>query len=189
MQKRFIILVLVVVGIVGTILAGLLLKGDSATPVDTATPSGTSPGAQTNTGTNGSFSGDSGTDLFTIDSRLIRARNFLNDSTTKENSQVPGTYFLGYHKSQGLSDPTADDNAPYVVQYTEATDSFVIALYKEPIGLVREDMQRDLTDRLGIEESDMCRLKYSVTTPWWANQVYAGRDLRFSFCPGATELP
>ncbi len=188
MQNRTLIIVLTVVGIIGAILLVLLLREDSAAPTDATVPADVLSNTDSN-GMNNPFPGESGTDLFTTDGSLIRARNFLGDPTTIGDRQATGTYFLGNHKSQGFQDSTADDDVPYVIQYKEATDSFVIALYKEPIGSIREDMQRDLVTRLGIAGPDLCRLKYSVTTPWWVNQVYAGTDLRFSFCPGATELP
>jgi len=46
-----------------------------------------------------------------------------------------------------------------------------------------------LLQQLGISEQDACRLRYSVSVPFSVNPLYSGKNLGFSFCPGATPLP
>jgi len=119
----------------------------------------------------------------------IQTSNFINDPTTAKDPNNQGYYYLGYHPYEGVSDPTAIENPPYLIVYISATQYFNIALLQEPIGPVREDMQQYLMARLGVTQDQMCRLNYMVSVPDRVNSNFSGRNLGFSFCPGATTLP
>jgi len=118
----------------------------------------------------------------------IQASNFINDPVTVEDPNNQGYYYLGYHMS-GATGTTATGTPPYLIEYINATQYFNIALLQEPIGPVREDMQQYLMVHLGITQNQMCKLNYMVSVPDRVNSNFSGKNLGFSFCPGATVLP
>lgn len=120
---------------------------------------------------------------------FVQTLDFINDPATAKDPINPDYYYLGYHVNEGKSDPTATDNPPYIITYISTTHYFNIALFQEPIGIVREEAQQYLMTHLGITQSQMCQLDYMVSVPWRVNQIYSGKNLGFSFCPGATALP
>jgi hypothetical protein len=150
-------------------------------------PPATSPAANQNIGL--PSAGQNATATSSLTQAGVQTLNFVNDPTTVKDPINPGYYYLGYHVNEGISDPTATDNPPYIITYISATHYFNITLLQEPIGTVREEMQQYLMMRLGISQDGMCRLDYMVSVPWRVNQVYSGKNLGFSFCPGATKLP
>jgi hypothetical protein len=77
----------------------------------------------------------------------------------------------------------------YEIQYFPEEQSFSIFIYKEPIGDVRKAMASDLADRLGISLSDLCNLYAIVRIAPIANTHYAGGNVGFPQCPGATLFP
>lgn len=119
----------------------------------------------------------------------IQTVNFINDPATVKDPINSSYYYLGYHVSESVPDPTANDNPPYTITYISETQYFNIALLQEPIGTVRKDAQQYLMAHLGISQDQMCRLNYMVSVPNRVNFQFSGRNLGFSFCPGATPLP
>jgi tetratricopeptide (TPR) repeat protein len=89
-------------------------------------------------------------------------------------------------RSYPAEDGTFD--APYLIDYLSQTQAFNIMIYEEPIGEVRQQAEQYLEQQLGISQTDMCRLNYTVIAPNSVNQIYGGQNLGFSFCPGATQL-
>lgn len=120
---------------------------------------------------------------------FIQVTNFLKDPATFKDPINPGIYYLGYHVYEGVLDATATDNPPYIIEYISATQYFNIVLLQEPIGSVRAAAEQYLIAQLGITQAQMCQLNYTLGTPNRVNSQYAGTDLGFSFCPGATVLP
>lgn len=112
----------------------------------------------------------------------IQVSDFKNDSATVNDTNNPGHYYL----SGGL-DPTTN-NASHSTFYAESDQSFNITLLKEPIGEVRKQAETELMQKLAISQADMCRLHYWVGVPNFVNSIYSGKNLGFSFCPGATPL-
>ncbi len=120
---------------------------------------------------------------------FVRVTNFLKDPATVQDPINAGLYYLGYHINEGFPDATATANPPYIIEYISATQYFSIALLQEPIGTVRAVAEQYLIEHLGITQSQMCQLNYTLSVPNSVNSQYAGKDLGFSFCPGATVLP
>jgi hypothetical protein len=183
MSNKFIfigITVIILVGLVIFLAFKLLAPSSPAVPQGTDFPSVTGS-AQTGGGSTISIS--------TADGSTISVRDPRKDPSTKEDPLNAGQYYMGYHQPEGVSDPTATENPPYVINYIAATQFFNIAILQEPIGQSRKQMETYLMQHLGITQDQMCRLKYMVGVPARINQLYAGQDLRFSFCAGATELP
>jgi hypothetical protein len=115
------------------------------------------------------------------DSQVL-VKDFKKDTSTVTSPNLPGHYFLA-----GGLNPSAT-HAPYSIMYVDADQSFNISLWTEPIGDVRKQAEQDLLNRLGIGEQDACFLRYSVLVPYSVSPLYSGKNLGFSFCPGATQL-
>ncbi len=122
-------------------------------------------------------------------SSTVQTNNFITDPTTVKDPINTGYYYLGYHVSEGVPDPTATANPPYIITYISTTHYFNIALLQEPIGSVRLQAEQYLMNRLGITQAQMCQLDYMVSVPDRVNSQFSGLNLGFSFCPGATVLP
>ncbi len=139
----------------------------------------------------GSTTASSGTVMFIAGAggEVVQTNNFIADPATVKDPINSGYYYLGYHVNEGVPDPTATDNPPYVITYFSTTQYFNIALFQEPIGTVREEMEQYLMAHLGISQDQMCHLNYMVSVPYYVNSFYTGKTLGFSFCPGATVLP
>lgn len=120
---------------------------------------------------------------------IIPTRDFLHASSTGE-YPVADHFYLGYHAvGTGVDNATATNDPPYLIQYTTATQYFNIVLLNEPIGTTRLAAEQFLMVDLGISQSQMCQLSYMVAVPNSVNSQFAGKNLGFSFCPGATPLP
>ncbi len=184
---------IIVVGLIA--LAFWLTSPKSPAPA-TNSPSGqnvlpvaNSVGNTTAVNTSTNFTSGTILSLPAVDGGTIQVNNFINDPATAKDPINHGYYYLGYHVNEGISDPTATDNPPYIIEYISATQYFNIALLQEPIGPVREEAQQYLMTHLGISQDQMCRLNYMVSVPERVNSQFAGINLGFSFCPGATVLP
>ncbi len=110
----------------------------------------------------------------------ILVKDFRKDPSTLVAPHIPGHYFI----SGGIDNP----DAVYATIYIESDRSFTITLLQEPLGQNRLLAEKELMQKLGISESDMCQLVYSVLVPYSVNQIYAGKNLGFSFCSGAALL-
>ena len=122
--------------------------------------------------------------ISTIDGGSIKTKDFINDPATVRDPVNAGYYYLGYHFTEGEG-----ENIPYVIEYIKATDFFNIGLFKEPIAQSRKEAERYLMEHLGITQSEMCSLDYTVSVPYTVNESYTGMSLGFSFCPGSVFIP
>lgn len=127
--------------------------------------------------------------LATNDSGLLKTLDFVAHVTTVPDPLTKGYYYLGYHVYEGVPDTTVTTDPPYIITYMSGTQFFNVSLLQEPLGTVRQMAEQYLLARLGVSPKELCRIKYTVGVPWRVSQVYASRNLGFSFCPGATQLP
>lgn len=118
----------------------------------------------------------------------VNVRNFQMDPGTVEDPQNAGHFYLGYHTMTGVATP-ATKNPSYTIDFMSQTQFFNITLLKLPLGAARKEAEEFLKARLGIPESELCALKYSVAVPAFVNEDASGTNLKFSFCPGAVQLP
>lgn len=110
---------------------------------------------------------------------LVRVKDFLKNPNVVEDDVNKGTYYLA-----GSDLATAE----YTISYIASDSSFTVSIYNEPIGEVRYKAELDLLAQLGITEPEACNLRYVVLVQASVNPLYAGKNLGFSFCPGATAL-
>lgn len=108
--------------------------------------------------------------------------DFRSDGITIPDPNNEGWYFVS-----GGTQPT-ETGAPYSIVYSEDDQQFTITLLKEPISETRIAAEQELMKRLSLSEDLMCRMKYWVGVPYSYNEFYAGRNLGFSFCPGAVKI-
>lgn len=128
------------------------------------------------------------TSVVNTSSGPAQASSFINDPTTYKDPVNPGYYYLDYQANSDAS-TTVPNSRPYMIEYISATQFFNIELLQEPIGSVRQAAEQYLMSRLSLSESQMCQLNYSIGTTNHTNSQYAGKNLGFSFCPGAVTLP
>ncbi len=118
--------------------------------------------------------------------------NFLKNGVTVEDIENPGIYYLAGSVGYCLKDGTCPAGAAaenFIVAYDASLQFFTISLTKEPLGTARADAEQFLLKTLGISQTDLCNIKYFLSTTSSVNPFYAGQNLGFSFCPGATVLP
>lgn len=150
------------------------IGGNSSTIVNTGgtqTPTdGSAPGQANTTSISGQGGG------------AMTVNDFKHDPETKADPNNAGQYYL----AGGLA--PAAGVTPYSIFFVDANQSFNITLLQEPIGDIRAQAESELVRRLGISKEQACLLNYYVGVPAGVNEIYAGRNLGFSFCPGATQL-
>ncbi len=128
----------------------------------------------------------------TVDGQRLEVRDFLHNGVTISDTSNSGQYLLAGNLQSCVLRPEECQAGPPVnfnVYYNAKYDSFTIALLQEPLGLERALAEQFLRDTLGISNSSICRLKYYIGTTADINERYASKNIGFSFCPGATELP
>lgn len=189
---KILIVVLICIGAVGVLWWGVTnLRKPSApqTGTNTQTPSsgalypvtvGISPTA-TSTVSGSQQGGVVETIELKGNNVMVRTLDFTKNPQVENNSQ--GMYAL----AGGLRpSPSA---TPYSTVYSAKDQSFVVSLLQEPLGSNRLAAEEALQAQLGINQDAMCQLNYFVGVPAAVNETYAGTNLGFSFCPGATKLP
>ena len=172
-------------------IAWLALRGPSTQP----NPGGTTLPAASSTQTTTGGSGSSGTQLTRAvrgtDGSSITVNDFIGNGTTLEEPQNPGIYVLQGPTGNcaGASCPQAGAATDFRIEYDASSTTFNIALTQEPIGQARLDAEQFLETALGLPQQALCGLRYYIGTTIQVNDTYAGENLGFSFCPGATKLP
>lgn len=109
---------------------------------------------------------------------VIATRDFIHDASTLPDPSNKGNYYLTGTSTNG-----------FAIGYRLPAQFFTIALEQEPIGATRVAAENFLMQSLGVTEKQLCDLKYYVGTDVHTNSQYAGKQLGFSFCPGAVTLP
>lgn len=149
-----------------TPVGGAVSSGGTVTTGSSQTPAGSQQAGISVQGQNGA---------------AIPISDFIHASGTVADPNNQGQYFL---KNTGQ----VKSAAPYNILYVAADQSFTVALIEEPIGSARLEAEAALEASLGITETQMCNLRYAVLVPASVNTYYSGRNLGFSFCPGAEAL-
>lgn len=155
-----------------------LPSSGSVTPVTPGSAS-SSPTAQTMT-------------LTVQDDQKVITNDFIHNKITIPDAANAGRYLLAGNLGYCVSDPEkcqAGLVTHYNLYYNSPEQSFTIELTKEPIGQTRLAMEQFMLATLGISQTEMCSLNYYVGVTLNVNSQFTGKNLGFSFCPGATVLP
>jgi len=149
------------------------------------TPQNVSPGTGTGPNTEGSMT------VAGRDGTSITVRNFLNDPgvmLTGTSTSDGGYYIVAEPYPEGVTPIVGGEDAEYEILYLPADSSFLIALLREPIGEVRRKAADDLKQRLGLSDSELCKIVVEVGTPTWVNEFFGARSLGLPGCPGAVPM-
>lgn len=121
----------------------------------------------------------------------ILVYDFIKNGVTVQDTANADRYLLAGKLEYCASNPRCQA-APaenYLVYYNSGEQSFTIALTEEPLGQARFEVEQFMLKTLGIEKAQLCSVVYYVGVDSYTNEQYAGKNLGFSFCPGATQLP
>jgi len=130
--------------------------------------------------------------LSTQNGGVIVVLDFINNGVTIPDASNRGQYLLAGNLGYCFSNPQKCQAAPadnFSVLYNGEQQTFIIDLTKEPIGQARLDMEKFIVRTLGVSGRALCNLNYRVGVTIYVNPQYTGKNLGFSFCPGATALP
>ncbi len=125
------------------------------------------------------------------DGQMYEVRDFLNNGETVKDAVNPGYFILAGDAGYCLANGQCIKGAPsdeFFISYNQRQVFFNISLIKEPLAQSRKNAEAFLMDRLGLNQTQMCTLDYYVTVSSSVNPVYAGKNLGWSFCPGAVQL-
>ncbi len=90
-----------------------------------------------------------------------------------------------YATSQRITDKNDAilvENSDYIISYVYEFDEFLITILASPFPELQKQAQAKLISLLDIGEQEACRLKASLTTPYFANREYSGKSYPLSFC-------
>ncbi len=125
--------------------------------------------------------GDVGVTLPLANGESIDVENFLALPEVTPATYNENNYFLGN---------TFEDvqTAEFIVTFDAETKYFNIILLKKPFAASRLAVEAYIKETLGLKESQMCGLDYTVSVPGYVDEAASGADYRFSFCPGSVQL-
>ncbi len=119
----------------------------------------------------------------------IKTKDFIHNGETAADVVNPGLYYLagavGYCLANGTC-PAGYNSPDFTVTYNSSTGLFNVVLATEPIAQARQAAGAFLMSRLGLKDFEVCSLLYYVSVPSTVNSTYAGKNLGFDFCSGAT---
>jgi len=175
------------VGLAGLVLFTILLW-PSKTPSIVPQPTPSLPSADTVTpiplqGPTTRITGQTG---------YVLVKDFLDNGETALDPQSMNVFYLAGSPGYCISPGNCPHGAlvtDFNITFNTTSQSFIIVLLAEPLGRIRQDAEQFLQDRLGISEEQLCTLNYYISTVNGINASYAGKNVGFSFCPGATVLP
>lgn len=70
----------------------------------------------------------------------------------------------------------------FQIVYLSQFNKFLISILSSPFETARKEAEVEFLTTLGITEEEACLLNVSITTPFFANPDYAGKDFPLSFC-------
>ncbi|MFA6494771.1 MAG: hypothetical protein WC246_00160 [Candidatus Paceibacterota bacterium] len=82
----------------------------------------------------------------------------------------------------GGSEALVARNPGYDISYYQPDNSFAISISQKPVMAMRTQAEAAFLQKLGISQSDACKLKVTVGVPISVDQQYAGTDFGLSFC-------
>ncbi|TAK59016.1 hypothetical protein EPO14_01710 [Patescibacteria group bacterium] len=189
-QQNILTLVLAVatlalIGFTGTLY--FLAQVPSARPSDTppvSTLLGTNPRAGGNTTPAGTGNPPPNTLEIASSNGPILVREFTKDIGVA--STTPPSSFLSWFPNSEVSTTTAE--SAYEILYSPEGTFFIVVILKEPIGEVRRSATKNLIEKLGISNADICTLVADVNVPYFVNEFYSAKNLGFPGCPGAEKF-
>jgi hypothetical protein len=87
-----------------------------------------------------------------------------------------------------LNGTRSNPSANFSLLFSEADNSYSIAILAEPVAGNRMEASKYFLELLQIDETTACGLKVYLGTVASVNQTLSGKNLGLSFCPGAVQL-
>lgn len=177
----------------------LIQLSHSATPTSQpstntgVTPSSNNTTSVTSTNNNATSSTNSGATMQILirNGKSLVVKDFVHNGETAPDKVNPGYFYLagsiGYCLGDGTC-PSGYKTDDFSITYHNTDGHFNITLLKEPLAKSRSEAEVFMLDRLGISEALLCNTNYWIGTTELVNALYAGKNLGFDFCPGATGL-
>jgi len=122
----------------------------------------------------------------------VTSNNFIDNGVTIADEQNSSTYYLAGSLDYCTPSGTCLEGFPseeFKVIYFSESQTFIVSLITEPLGQSRNKAEQFILRTLGVSQEEMCLLSYEVLVPSGINETYSGKNLGFSFCPGAIVLP
>ena len=179
-KKPNVLFIAIVVGVVGTLgiavwaflpNLGYQVKPTSYTNHPSASTNGTSTAPASNQGTAPQVTIETTSGTVTL----------VNPATVSTATYLGANQYNVTDINQALS-------ADFNVVFNAHNGSFAVALLKEPIAKSRTEAEQYLLNTLQISQQQLCSLTTYVGVAYNVNQFYSGKNLGFSFCPGAVQL-
>ncbi|MBP6946335.1 MAG: hypothetical protein KBC74_00990 [Candidatus Pacebacteria bacterium] len=114
----------------------------------------------------------------------IFVRDFTKDIGVA--STTPPSSFLSWFPNSEVATTSAEST--YEIFYSPEGTFFIVVILKEPIGEVRRSATKNLIEKLGISNADVCTLVADVNIPYFVNEFYSGKNLGFPGCSGAEKF-
>lgn len=178
---------LALIGFTGTLY--FLAQVPSARPSDTP-PVSTLPDTNPRAGGNTTVGGNTGNpssntlEIASSNGGSIFVRDFTKDAGVA--STTPHSFFLSWFPNSELGTTTVE--SAYDISYSPEGTFFIVVILKEPIGEVRRSATKNLIEKLGISNADVCTLVADVNVPYFVNEFYSAKNLGFPGCPGAEKF-
>ncbi|MDP1689838.1 MAG: hypothetical protein Q8L52_01375 [bacterium] len=118
--------------------------------------------------------------------------DFIRNGVTIPDTVNAGRYLLAGNLGRCVSNPQqcqAAQATDFSVYYNNIVQSFIIDLTQEPIGQARLNAGQFMLTTLGLTQGQLCSLNYYLGVTRYVNAQFTGKNLGFSFCPGAIVLP
>ena len=191
------------IGIVILIVIGFfVVRGMFSTPAITTNPNQNNPfGSNTNSSNTGTSTGVSNSPVPSNGATMqvalrsggsVVVSDFIHNGETAADIENSGRYFLAGSLGYCIANvgcPSGFASTDFQIIYTASDQSFHIGLLNEPLKNARLEAEQFLQTRLGISQAQMCNLYYYVETTAAISPIYDNKNLGFSFCPGAVQLP
>lgn len=158
-------------------------RSGSTTTAETSTPAAASTAPNGEIMSTGNRSSQRGSSPALLVVKTATGTISVKDFTVGPGiSKTTGTFYVTY---PATGDITTPGSIEYQIFYFTDDRSFLVAILKEPIGVIRRRASADLANRLGISRTLLCNLVSNVTVAPGTNDEYDGLSLGFPNCPGA----
>ncbi|MFA5877192.1 MAG: hypothetical protein WC880_02390 [Candidatus Paceibacterota bacterium] len=178
---------LALIGFTGTLY--FLAQTPASSPQNGTPPFGTLSSGNPRAGGNTAPAGNTGnpppnTLEIASSNGQILVRDFTKDAGVA--STTPPSSFLSWFPNSEVGTTTAE--SAYEILYSPEGTFFIVVILKEPIGEVRRIATKNLIEKLGISNADVCTLVADVNVPYFVNEFYSGKNLGFPGCPSAEKF-
>ena len=74
------------------------------------------------------------------------------------------------------------ETTDYQIAYQEPKNRYLLFIISRNFKLARKQAEEAFIKLIDLKKTELCQLNVDIVTPSWANQEYAGKEHRPSFC-------